>query len=180
MAAAKKKTVAKKASASQPLPGWIWLMTGLIIGLSATFFPKLNQYFNQVNEAETVVTSTELETRDFTFYTLLPEVDALTDTTPNTNTSTSTSTSTAVKQLADESILFVLQMGSFKDKQEATRLQAQLLLLGTNAHIQDVRVDGSQWFRVTIGPSQDKAHLTQVQKRLAKKRITSRLFQVRS
>ena len=174
MAAAKKKTVAKKASASQPLPGWIWLMTGLIIGLSATFFPKLNQYFNQVNEAETVVTSTELETRDFTFYTLLPEVDSLTDTTPNT------STSTAVKQLADESILFVLQMGSFKDKQEATRLQAQLLLLGTNAHIQDVRVDGSQWFRVTIGPSQDKAHLTQVQKRLAKKRITSRLFQVRS
>lgn len=172
MAAAKKKTVAKKASASQPLPGWIWLMTGLIIGLSATFFPKLNQYFNQVNEAETVVTSTELETRDFTFYTLLSEVDALTDTTPNT--------STAVKQLADESILFVLQMGSFKDKQEATRLQAQLLLLGTNAHIQDVRVDGSQWFRVTIGPSQDKAHLTQVQKRLAKKRITSRLFQVRS
>ena len=176
MAAAKKKTVAKKASASQPLPGWIWLMTGLIIGLSATFFPKLNQYFNQVNEAETVVTSTELETRDFTFYTLLSEVDALTDTTPNTNTSTST----AVKQLADESILFVLQMGSFKDKQEATRLQAQLLLLGTNAHIQDVRVDGSQWFRVTIGPSQDKSHLTQVQKRLAKKRITSRLFQVRS
>ena len=176
MAASKKKTVAKKASASQPLPGWIWLMTGLIIGLSATFFPKLNQYFNQVNEAETVVTSTELETRDFTFYTLLPEVDSLTDTTPNT----STSTSTAVKQLADESILFVLQMGSFKDKQEATRLHAQLLLLGTNAHIQDVRVDGSQWFRVTIGPSQDKAHLTQVQKRLAKKRITSRLFQVRS
>lgn len=174
MAAAKKKTVAKKASASQPLPGWIWLMTGLIIGLSATFFPKLNQYFNQVNEAETVVTSTELETRDFTFYTLLPEVDVVVDVAPRP------STDSAVKQPVDKSILFVLQMGSFKDKQEASRLQAQLILFGINAIIQDVRIDGSQWFRVTVGPSHDKAHLTQVQKKLAKKRITSRLFQVRS
>ena len=170
----KKKPVARKAAASRPLPGWIWLLTGLIIGLSATFFPTLNQHFNQPAEEETVVDNTEPEKRDFTFYTLLPEVDALVDATP------SPSTGSAVKQPTDKSILFVLQMGSFKDKQEASRLRAQLLLLGTSANIQDVRVDGSQWFRVTIGPSHDKAHLTQVQKKLAKKRIDSRLFQVRS
>jgi len=174
MAVAKKKTTAKKASAVRPLPGWIWLLTGLIIGLSATFFPKLNEHFNQTDEAEAVSASTELETRDFTFYTLLPEVDVVVDVAPRP------STDSAVKQPVDKSILFVLQMGSFKDKQEASRLQAQLILFGINAIIQDVRIDGSQWFRVTVGPSHDKAHLTQVQKKLAKKRITSRLFQVRS
>ena len=174
MAVAKKKTTAKEASAVRPLPGWIWLLTGLIIGLSATFFPKLNEHFNQTDEAETVAASTELETRDFTFYTLLPEVDVVVDVAPRP------STDSAVKQPVDKSILFVLQMGSFKDKQEATRLQTQLVSFDISANIQDVRVDGSQWFRVTIGPSHDKAHLTQVQKKLAKKRITSRLFQVRS
>ncbi len=174
MAAAKRKTTARKTSADRPLPGWIWLLTGLIIGLSATFFPKLNEYFNQTDEAETVAASTELETRDFTFYTLLPEVDVVIDATPQP------STDSAVRQPVDKSILFVLQMGSFKDKQEASSLRAQLLLFGVSSNIQDVRVDGSQWFRVTIGPSHDKAHLTQVQKKLAKKRITSRLFQVRS
>jgi len=174
MAAAKKKTTAGEASAVRPLPGWVWLLTGLIIGLSATFFPKLNEHFNQTDKAETVAASTELETRDFTFYTLLPEVDVVVDATPRP------STDSAVKQPVDKSILFVLQMGSFKDKQEATRLQTQLVSFDISANIQDVRVDGSQWFRVTIGPSHDKAHLTQIQKKLAKKRITSRLFQVRS
>ena len=174
MAVAKKKTTAKEASAVRPLPGWIWLLTGLIIGLSATFFPKLNEHFNQTDEAETVAANTELETRDFTFYTLLPEVDVVVDVAPRP------STDSAVKQPVDKSILFVLQMGSFKDKQEATRLQTQLVSFDISANIQDVRVDGSQWFRVTIGPSHDKAHLTQIQKKLAKKRITSRLFQVRS
>ena len=174
MAVAKKKTTAKEASAVRPLPGWVWLLTGLIIGLSATFFPKLNEHFNQTDEAETVAASTELETRDFTFYTLLPEVDVVVDVAPRP------STDSAVKQPVDKSILFVLQMGSFKDKQEATRLQTQLVSFDISANIQDVRVDGSQWFRVTIGPSHDKAHLTQIQKKLAKKRITSRLFQVRS
>ena len=174
MAVAKKKTTAKEASAVRPLPGWIWLLTGLIIGLSATFFPKLNEHFNQTDEAETVAANTELETRDFTFYTLLPEVDVVVDVAPRP------STDSAVKQPIDKSVLFVLQMGSFKDKQEATRLQTQLVSFDISANIQDVRVDGSQWFRVTIGPSHDKAHLTQVQKKLAKKRITSRLFQVRS
>ena len=174
MAAAKKKTTAGEASAVRPLPGWVWLLTGLIIGLSATFFPKLNEHFNQTDKAETVAASTELETRDFTFYTLLPEVDVVVDVAPRP------STDSAVKQPVDKSILFVLQMGSFKDKQEATRLQTQLVSFDISANIQDVRVDGSQWFRVTIGPSHDKAHLTQIQKKLAKKRITSRLFQVRS
>lgn len=174
MPKAKQKAATAENSKGRPLPGWVWMLTGLIIGLSATFFPKLNEKLSTTAENETVIAGAELETRDFTFYTLLPEVDAVVDVTPMPNKSNST------QKVEATSLLFVLQVGSFRDKQEATRLKSQLHSLDIDANIQDVRIDGSQWFRVTIGPSHDKAQLTQVQKQLANKRINSRLFQVRS
>jgi len=160
------------SSTGQPLPGWVWLLTGLIIGLSATFFPRLNEYFKHDVDHEVVDVKTLSEARDYTFYTLLPEVDALVEASP--------STTSTVKKTANQNILFVLQIGSFNDKKEAQRLIAELAALDVTAKIQDVRIDGKQWFRVTIGPSQDKVRLNQVQKKLAKKHINSRLFQVRS
>ena len=37
------RTRKKRSTGNRPLPGWIWLLTGLVIGLSVTFLPKLNE-----------------------------------------------------------------------------------------------------------------------------------------
>ena len=48
---------------------------------------------------------------------------------------------------------YLLQVGSFRGAEEADRLKARLALLGMEARIQTVSVNGRQtWHRVRIGP----------------------------
>lgn len=47
---------------------------------------------------------------------------------------------------------YILQIGSFRESQDAEALKAQMALLGMVAEIQAVNVNGSNWHRVRIGP----------------------------
>ena len=75
---AKRKATRKKAITQkkpQPLPRWIWMLTGLGIGLSATFLPDLLK-----NDNDPVISqqAAPKETkRSFDFYTLLPELEVV-------------------------------------------------------------------------------------------------------
>ena len=79
----KKKTVRKKRTANpsrKPLPGWLWMLTGLIIGLSATLMPTLNE-MNQPTKQKAAQTNQPgpVAKRQFDFYTLLPELEVVVD-----------------------------------------------------------------------------------------------------
>jgi len=48
--------------------------------------------------------------------------------------------------------IYLLQVGSFRQADEAEQLKARLALLGMTAKIQTVNVNGATWHRVRIGP----------------------------
>lgn len=170
-AAPKRKTRTK----SKPLPGWIWLAAGLVIGLSATFLPKLNEQYLKgsaaVNTPQETIAPVELEPeRTFDFYTLLPELEVVVDKKPLPDN----------KLKANGAGSYVLQIGSFKQNAEADTLKARLALLGVETNIEVVTVNKVSWHRVRIGPSKDIAHLESIQTRLKNEKLDSILLKVRS
>lgn len=74
---------------------------------------------------------------------------------------------------------YVLQVGSFRKAADADRRKAELALLGIEARIQRVRVDGDAiWHRVRIGPITDTDELNAVRKRLAANDIDALMIRV--
>lgn len=164
----------KRSAGGQPLPGWVWLLTGLIIGLSVTFLPKLNER-EQIPVATTVdKPETNIEQgskRKFDFYTLLPELEVVVD----ENNAGQVSTN-----LDSDSGIYVLQVGSFKSEKEADTLKARLALMGVETNIEVVTVNATKWHRVRIGPTKDKSRLLTTQTRLRNEKMDSVLLKVRS
>ena len=164
----------RHSTTSRPLPGWIWLITGLVIGLSATFLPRINQpQRHQDISAPDKPETTAIEPpakRKFDFYTLLPELEVVVD-----------ENNRATHNNAQNDIgTFVLQVGSFKSNNEADTLKARLALMGVETNIEIVTVNDNKWHRVRVGPSQDKTQLQSIQTRLRQEKMDSVLLKVRS
>jgi cell division protein FtsN len=97
----------------------------------------------------------------FEFYTILPEMDVPV---PESG-----------PRPAGET--YVLQVGSFKTHEEADRLKASLTLLGLQASIQTVTVDGkATWHRVRVGPYQDMAKVNEARRRLKEQSLDAVLL----
>ena len=168
-----RKTTRPRKS-SKPLPGWVWMVTGLAIGLSATFLPSLNDSKND-RQDNVVEESIEKETpskRKFDFYTLLPELEVVVDKDSHKSSTTITKSLPAGD--------YVLQVGSFKSLEEADSLKAQLALIGVETNIEIVKVNAVSWHRVRIGPNKNITHLQAIQQRLRNKNMDSILLKVRS
>lgn len=168
----RKKT---RSAKTKPLPGWIWLITGLVIGLSATFLPSLNEQYNtnQATQVEPEKSSVApVSKRTFDFYTILPELEVVVDKDDRQSSSSDN------KKLPAGN--YVLQVGSFKSSDEADSLKAQLALMGVETNIETVKVNTINWHRVRVGPSKDIDQLQTTQKRLRVKNMDSILLKVRS
>lgn len=166
----KKRTTTK----TTPLPGWVWLLTGLVIGLSATFLPSINEKSKSNSQATSTAESTiaPASKRSFDFYTLLPELEVVVDKKNNINSDSPTR-----KLPAGE---YVLQVGSFKSSDEADSLKAQLALMGVETNIEIVKVNTINWHRVRVGPSKNIDQLESTQHKLRTKNMDSILLKVRS
>jgi cell division protein FtsN len=79
----------------------------------------------------------------FDFYTLLPEQRIEVDVDPAEVTK---------KRPSTPSETYLLQAGSFKQKDDADRRRAELLLLGLTPNIEETNGDNGHWFRVYLGP----------------------------
>ena len=181
------KTPRPKHKAS--LPGWVWLLGGLFIGLfvalliyldktntkreTANIGEAVTQFFQQkaqdVREATRPETNTESKPADsktlprFDFYTILPELEVAIPEEDLIEASKKPTT-----QDTSEGIDYMLQAGSFRNMEQADRLKAKLALQGIVATIQTVRIrDGETWHRVRVGPINDIATLNQTRKRLS-------------
>lgn len=168
------RTKKKRTTTNRPVPGWIWLLTGLIIGLSVTFLPKLNERKHEPTPAIVDKPDTNIESsakRKFDFYTLLPELEVVVDENSPSNASNSANNDTGT---------YVLQVGSFKSDHEADTLKARLALMGVETNIEIVTVNSAKWHRVRVGPSKDKNRLLSTQSRLRSEKMDSVLLKVRS
>ncbi len=170
------------------LPGYVWLLSGLAIGLFVAFIVYLDKQPENTKDFGTAVqqeleklkqqakksTSTKSKPaakkeQKFNFYTILPELEILipeSETRPPVNTSGSTNKTTNIANKQ-----YVLQVGSFQNLNDAEKLKANLAFLGLSANIQHVTVNKQAWHRVRTGPYLDKQQLYKNQKLLKKNNI---------
>lgn len=170
----------------KPIPGWIWLLAGLMIGL----FVALLVYIKDNSSGKLALTDTVVkvfqdknqnETRGvkkdqatappapssnsrpkFDFYTILPELEVAI---PEQELLNATNNSPSKKIISDQH--YMLQAGSFKKYKEADKLKARLALEGIEANIQKVKINASDtWHRVRVGPLNNVKALNQTRRRL--------------
>lgn len=159
-----KQSGKRKASAKQPMPGWLWMLLGLTVGFVGAVVayivmaPTPAGSQAEPTRADSAPASSEqtLATEQqptlppkpearFTFYEMLPNLTLV----PRSDTYTPGTRSKS-------NVAYVIQAGSFADKDDAETRRAELILLGMAPKISKVRLpNGRTTYRVEIGPDAD-------------------------
>ena len=181
------------------LPGYVWLLSGLAIGLFIAFIiyldkqpentndfgsavqlelEKLKQEKNSTTETKIAkkTNTPEKKEQKFNFYTLLPELELFipeSETRPPENLSNSQAGNTNNTKATSNSKKYVLQIGSFQNLSDAKKLKANIAFLGLEASIQHVSINNQAWHRVRTGPYKSKQQLYQYQKQLKQNGINA-------
>ncbi|SFX33379.1 SPOR domain-containing protein [Marinospirillum alkaliphilum] len=171
------------------LPGWGWLAVGLVAGflvaqLTRPSAPTPLEARPPVTEKNATVVSSPASTAQpaasaerppqprFDFYTLLPETEVIA---PKVEAYQST------PREAEDLPRFMLQVGSFRARSDAARLEERLKTLGFDR----IRVNpvetasGDVWHRVQVGPYQDRRLLARAQDDLARAGLEFMLLRLR-
>ncbi len=156
----------------KPSPGWVWMLAGLTVGLFVALLVFLHQRYpapevrlahpapqahprrpqGAVGEPAARRPSKDVGAGaatkpKFDFYTILPEMEVMV---PEQDIAGKVKHGVAQVKTPGA---YVLQVGSFRRYDQADRLKAQLALLGLEANIQGVTVNGNEtWHRVRLGP----------------------------
>ena len=166
------------------LPGWVWMLGGLVIGLFVALLVYLDKthperdaadiagavsgfFQKQVEKAKPSAPETQAQdgktapTRPrFDFYTILPELEVAIPEEELVEKSQQPASTTTPGN-------YMLQAGSFRSAEQADQLRARLALQGIEASIQTVKIKGGEtWHRVRVGPLPDIASVNRVRKRL--------------
>ena len=185
MAQASRKAPKKSSSRRRkPLPGWVWLLAGLGIGLTVALFTAMKERGHRPAPVTTDKTPAAQSTPGaakgvddkkpakpkFDFYTILPEMEVIV---PDKRDKGGETTP------IDKPGTYILQVGSFRSFTEADHLKAQLALLGVESKIEKVTVNNSDtWHRVRVGPTQDLRELNKIRTRLLNNNISAILLRV--
>jgi len=174
-------------------PGWIWLVVGLAIGLAFAAFvyikrpagspeaprddagpvsvekeaPRKSSPPKKDREALTLPPK---EKERFTFYELLPNQEVVVPRADVGDTG---------KPSADAAS-YIIQVASFRDREEADRQKAALALLGVESRIETVTIDNAETFyRVRVGPLKDFGKVQIISNRLADNGIQALVVKVK-
>ena len=109
------------------------------------------------DKAGAAITSTD--DTDFSFYQRLPKYEVVV---PEKERSARLGPGTKI----DKPGTYFLQIGSYRDAEEAQRVQEQLARQDITALVQRVAVDNDVWHRVRVGPISDLAELNRLRSRL--------------
>ena len=175
------------------LPGWVWMMGGLAIGLFVAFVVYLNDLGKKNdNNLATVIKETFTDLQENaeqrkqsqqTSEPAKPKAKQTAKTEPEKPKPSfdfyyilpelevavpeqEIARKSQTSEAQDEKIDYILQAGSFRSHDQADQLKASLALKGITANIQTVNVNSVTWHRVRIGPINSMAQLTQTRKRL--------------
>jgi len=175
------------------LPGFIWMLGGLSIGLFIAFLVYLDkQPASEISFGDAVKTELEKikqkkastasksktpnkQEPKFNFYTILPELEVLIpeeEIRPPASKQTSAGGSDAGKR-------YILQAGSFRNRQDAEKLKATVALLGLEASINQVSIDKEKWHRVRIGPVNNRRELNQNLNLLQRNKINAMAMELK-
>ena len=220
--AAKKKPAPKRgasryqAPAKKPVPGWVWMACGLVVGAFFMFLFSLEPGRDEVKRAkpepqkraeQSKPQTAESNKPKYDFYTLLPESEVIVPpdalppadapkpppqkpVTPEEAAKIDAARAQAalngetpppppVVAKAPVTTQFFLQAGSFRKREDADKVRAQILLLGQNVQVESGKVRDETWFRVLVGPYANREQLASAQKQLAGSGFSNLLLQKR-
>jgi cell division protein FtsN len=181
----------KKRPAVSP---WLGVLTGLLIGLFVAFLVYIKMQSKgqppQVIVKETLpAKSTAESVREeepladkppeprFDFYTLLPEMEVVVP-----EQQIRGKPEQGVRQV-ERPGTYYLQVGSFKNGEQADRLKAELAIMGFETVIQKVTIDNNQatdtWHRVRVGPYSELEALNSARRKLKAGGIDSSLVRIK-
>ena len=178
---------------TRPLPFWLWLFAALAISGFVGLIYYLDQYEKAKsgvqNEVSTPVTPPQTQGKqeteskdkgtDFSFYKLLPKISV--DVPKSGTEERKQPAATDDKQPATPALSYVLQVGSFKNFDEADRLKARLAFLGIEVHIEKVTLNTSDvWHRVRIGPLQSEREMNKIRGQLRSQQIEPIVLKVKA
>jgi cell division protein FtsN len=224
--AAKKKPAPKRgasryqAPAKKPVPGWVWMVCGLVIGGFFMFLFSLEPGRDDVKRAKPQEQKRVTEQQKkpqaapepvkpkYDFYTLLPESEVIVPpdalppadaVKPPETKPVSPEEAAKIDAARAEAALngetpppppvvvakapvttqFFLQAGSFRKREDADKVRAQILMLGQNVQVESGKVREETWHRVLVGPYASREQLATAQKQLAGSGFSNLLLQQR-
>lgn len=136
--------------------GWRWYGAGVLTGVFLSFLfylgtlpPPAGVTRQTQGPAETASTAPEPR---FDFYTLLPEQTIDVEVEPEPVTRPRAGQEPAVR--------YLLQAGSFRQRDDADRRRAELLLLGLDPKVEETSGENGRWYRVYLGPFDSHASMS--------------------
>jgi cell division protein FtsN len=182
---------ARKKPAKKPLPGWLWLLTGLLLGgfivgllwLQGVTPDAGGEWVGakpdrppqgKPRPARQVEVPPAPKPR-FDFYNMLPKMEVVVpdDELEDEPLAASSNGSAAAPAT------YLVQVGSFRKTADAERLKAQLALLGFEATVVSARISAQDTrYRVRSGPYRGKKSLDEARKRLADNGIRGMVIRV--
>lgn len=173
-----------KAKPSRRAPIWLIAIFGVAVCLFIAFLFQLEPGRNTVKRdttppAKPAPVKPKSQKPSYDFYTLLPESDVAVPKGRAKPPPPKTEPKTATR--ADSSTRYYLQAGSFRQRTEADKVRAQIILMGLDVRLEDAKLDnGETWHRVKVGPFADRSTLNKAQKTLVGNGFDNLLMQQRT
>ncbi len=180
-----KRTTTRKSKPS--VPGWVWMLGGLSLGLLVAFLVYLQQ-LGAGREATPASAPTATDTRVVPSPAAKPKpapqrqpVPEVAKAEPAPRQGVQFDFYNILPELeivipetelqreagSDEQHIYYLQVGSFRSSNDAETRKAELTLLNFVPTVQTVTIDGNQtWHRVRIGPFEERRRVDQARRRL--------------
>ena len=154
-AARRKNTNKRPTGATQRSP-LKWFGGGLLSGVFLSFMAYLGTLpadpGSATQSAESQAQPAAAPTPRWDFYTLLPERTIDVEVDPAEVTAPRDTPATREN--------YLLQAGSFRQREDADRRRAELLLLGLEPSIEETTGDNGRWFRVYLGPYDSRSKMS--------------------
>ena len=150
---------ASRGSSERQVPGWVWLFTGVVLGLFINFLYHLATL--QADKGATTASGTpaaeqQTASKDdepvFDFYAVLPQMEVIVPKSEQGDGKERPAADNETLQHRNDE-QYLLQAGSFRNAADADKRRAALILQGYDVHVQGVKLDsGDSWYRVMVGP----------------------------
>jgi cell division protein FtsN len=180
----------KSSGGRQGTPAWMWLFTGILIGLGLAWYLFAKGYIPAARIEQPVAgesstrqqpepaiadgistTDAEQDKPHYDFFTVLPEMEVVV---PGQNSGQEKGQESDQKTAPEtDTGSYLLQVGSFRQAGDAEQLKARLALIGIVARIQTVTVNEATWNRVRIGPVNGARKADELRNQLAENGIDS-------
>lgn len=178
---------------SGSVPGWVMLVTGVVIGGLASVGTYLyikdgsasqsepesiaeaksapKSQTAEVAKSKPEVKKSASEKPRFEFYTLLPEQEVII---PDSEVREQQQ-----RMAEKQSGTYVIQVGSFRSKEDADSLKAKLAFLGVESTIDSVSSKEETWHRVRVGPFTDSRELNRIRNRIHANKMNTLVVKVK-